>query len=168
MERLTVNDSNKVCHAPWELCGMDAYCSKNRHEEGGCTKGCHILEMCKKLAEYENLEKQGKILIVPQIPKNKTLYWMWGNEIMPVIYRGITGCVVDNNGKPHIVCEMVTTKDRIFVETYRRKPVEHIIKKGEKRYFYADDIGKTIFFTRKEAKEAPKTKTEIKKVPDEL
>ena len=61
MERLTFNDLNKVGYDPWELCGMDEYCTKGCHEEGGCTKGCHILKMYRKLAHYEDLEEQGKI-----------------------------------------------------------------------------------------------------------
>lgn len=65
MERLTVNDLNKVCYDPWELCGMDSYCKKGCYEEGGCTKGCHILKMYRKLAEYEDLEEQGKLLKLP-------------------------------------------------------------------------------------------------------
>lgn len=65
MDRLTVNDLNKVCYDPWELCGMDNYCKKGCHEEGGCTKGCHILKMYRKLAEYEDLEEQGRLLKLP-------------------------------------------------------------------------------------------------------
>lgn len=94
------------------------------------------------------------MLIVPEIPKNKTLYWIWGDEIMPVTYKRITSCVVANDGKPHIKCEMVTKKDRTFIRTYRRKPIEYVLKKGDKRYFYADDIGKIIFLTQLEAEEA--------------
>lgn len=58
MERLTVNDLNKVCYDPWELCGMDRYCTKGCHEEGGCTKRCEVLKMYWKLAGYEDLEEQ--------------------------------------------------------------------------------------------------------------
>lgn len=65
MERLTVNDLNKVCYDPWELCGMDSYCAKDCHEEGGCTKGCHILKMYRKLAEYEDLEEHGQVIKLP-------------------------------------------------------------------------------------------------------
>lgn len=65
MERLKVNDLNKVCYDPWELCGMDSFCKKGCHEEGGCTKGCHILKMYRKLEEYEDLEEQGKLLKLP-------------------------------------------------------------------------------------------------------
>lgn len=65
MERLTVNDLNKICYDPWELCGMDSHCTKGCHEDGGCTKGCHILKMYRKLAEYEDLEEQGRLLKLP-------------------------------------------------------------------------------------------------------
>ena len=156
MERLTANDLNKVCYDPWELCGMDNYCKKGCHEEGGCTKGCHILKMYRKLAEYEDLEEKGRLLIVPKIKKNKTLYWVWGNEIMPVLFKRITDWAVDDKGKPHIMCEMETKKDRTFVSSYKRKPVEYAFKAGDKRYFYSEDIGKTVFLTREEAEAALK------------
>lgn len=65
MDRLTKNDLNEVCYDPWELCGMDEHCTKYCHEEGGCTKGCHILKMYRKLAEYEDLEEQGLLLKLP-------------------------------------------------------------------------------------------------------
>lgn len=65
MDRLTKNDLNKVCYDPWELCGMDNHCTKDCHEEGGCTKGCNILKMYRKLAEYEDLEEQGLLLKLP-------------------------------------------------------------------------------------------------------
>lgn len=65
MERLTESDLNKVCYDPWELCGMDQYCSKGIYDEGGCTNGCHILKMYKKLAEYEDAEEQGFLLRLP-------------------------------------------------------------------------------------------------------
>lgn len=109
-----------------------------------------------KLAEYEDLEEQGRLLIVPNIKKNKTLYWIWGNEIMPVLFKRLTSCVVDDDGKPHVMCEMKTKKDRTFVDTYRRKPVEHTYRAGDKRYFYSEDLGKSIFFTREAAEAALK------------
>lgn len=65
MERLTKSDLNKVCYDPWELCGMDQYCSKGVQDEGGCANGCHILKMYKKLAEYEDTEEHGLLLRLP-------------------------------------------------------------------------------------------------------
>lgn len=105
---------------------------------------------------YEEMEEQHQILIVPKIKKNKTLYWIWGNEIMPVLFKRITSCVVDDNGNPHVMCEMETKKDRTFVYAYRRKPVENTFKAGDKRYFYSDDLGKTIFSEKEAAEKALK------------
>jgi len=105
---------------------------------------------------YEEMEEQGHILIVPQIKRNKTLYLIWGEEIMPVFFKRITSCVVDNNGNTHVMCKMITKKDRTFVHTNRRKPVEYTFKAGDKRYFYSEDIGKTIFPTKEAAKKALK------------
>ncbi len=115
-----------------------------------------MADLRERLKEYEDLEEQGRMLIVPDIPKNKTLYWIWENEIIPVTYKRITSCVVADDGRPHIMCEMVTKKDRTYVQTYRRKLVEHTFKKGDKVYFYADNLGKTVFLTRAEATEALK------------
>lgn len=109
-----------------------------------------------RLAEYEDLDEKGRLLIVPKIKKNKTLYWVWGNEIMPVLFKRITSCVVDDKGNPHIMCEMETKKDRTFVSSYKRKPVEYSFKAGDKRYFYSEDIGKTVFLTREDAEAALK------------
>lgn len=105
---------------------------------------------------HEEMEENGQILIVPQIKKNKTLYWIWGDEIIPVLFKRITSCVVDNNGNPHVMCEMMTKKDRTFVHTYKRKPIEYTFKAGDKRYFYSEDIGKTIFMTKEAAEKALK------------
>lgn len=78
MERLTVNDLGKVCYDPWDLCGIDGYCTKGCHEVGGCTKGCHILKMYQKLAEYEDLEEQGKLLKLPCVV-GTPVYYIQGN-----------------------------------------------------------------------------------------
>ncbi len=69
MARLTVNDLDKVCYDPSELCGMDRYCTKGFYEEGGCIKGCNILKMYRKLAAYEDLEEQGLLLKLSLNPK---------------------------------------------------------------------------------------------------
>ncbi len=141
MERLTNNQGYLI---KCEDCIEESNC----YSDISCN---HIFDALNRLKEYEYLEEQGRILIVPEIPKNKTLYWIWGDEIMPVTYKRITSCVVADDGKPHIMCEMATKKDRTFIQTYRRKPIEHTFKKGDKRYFYADEIGKTVFLTQAEA-----------------
>ena len=111
-----------------------------------------IAQCLNKLQEYENLEEDGLLLKVPQIPKGKTIYWIWGDEIMPCIFKRITSCIVDYSGKVHIMCEMRTKKDRTFAHTYRRRKTEVLIKAGDTRYFYGDEIGKIVFLSRSEAK----------------
>jgi hypothetical protein len=97
-------------------------------------------------------EREGRIVILPHIKLYKTLYWIWGDEIMPVKYMGIHHGVVDKNKIYHVVCRMHTKNDRTFY--HRGKPFTY--KAGDERWFYADDIGKTVFLTRKAAKQALK------------
>lgn len=135
MERLTVNDLNKVCYDPWELCGMDSYCTKGCHEEGGCTKGCHILKMYRKLAEYEDLEEQGKLLKLPCKPHDK-LYWISDqDEDAEFSYEPIEEvevCNIDYNGY---------SLQLWFAD------------KGAKEFpvLEVSSIGKELFYTREEA-----------------
>ncbi len=75
---------------------------------------------------------------------------------MPVLFKGITSCVVDSAGNPHVMCRMELKKDRTFIHTYRRKPVEYTFKAGQKRCFYADDLGKTVFMEKEAAEKALK------------
>lgn len=98
------------------------------------------------------LEHDGRCVILPNIPYNKTLYWLWGDEIMPVRYRGIRGGCIGDDKKYHVTCRMVTTKLRSFPYYFRgiyrglnQYPA------GDERMFYSDDIGKNIFLTRAEA-----------------
>lgn len=132
MERLTVNDLNKVCYDPWELCGMDSYCKKGCHEEGGCTKGCHILKMYRKLAEYEDLEEQKKLLKLPCAV---------GDIIYEVSYENREFVI-----KEHIVKEFAYRK-------YRFPRIE-IYCENENGFLVCNIIGKLdecLFLTRPEA-----------------
>lgn len=65
MQRMTEPDWNKTCYDPWELCRMDRDCTRGCHEEGGCTKGCRVLKMYRKLAEYKDAEEQGLLIRLP-------------------------------------------------------------------------------------------------------
>jgi hypothetical protein len=95
-------------------------------------------------------------VILPDIKKDKILYWVWSDEIMPVTYKGVSHGVVTDDGKFNVICEMRTRKRREFPG--RRGPI--VCEIGDKRVFYADDIGKTVFFTRKEADAALNTTEE--------
>ena len=154
MERLTSyeRDYKREMVCRYEECDTcEEYCPYLNVDNCPC-----LQDVLKELAEYKDLDGQGRLLIVPKIKKNKTLYWIWGNEIMPVLFKRITGCAVDNKGNPHILCEMEIKKDRTFVHTYKRKPVKNTFKAGDKRYFYPEDIGKSIFYTKEEAETALK------------
>lgn len=54
MERLTVKEWGKL--KPWECCGQGHYCMRGCHDEGGCTKGCIVPMLYKRLACYEDTE----------------------------------------------------------------------------------------------------------------
>jgi hypothetical protein len=105
---------------------------------------------------YHGLSEQERTVVLPDIKKGKTLYWIWGDEVMPVVYRGVRGGRVTYCGKFHIYCEIRTKKKREFPHTYKGESCIYVAEKGCKREFYVDDIGKTIFFTRKEAETALK------------
>ena len=95
----------------------------------------------------DEMQEQGRLIELPNITKNKTLYWIWGNEIMPVQYKGISGGCVDKVNQFHITCKMVTKKPRTFQHNRRY----FTYGKGDVRYFYADNIGKSIFLTKEDA-----------------
>lgn len=141
MERLTVNDLDKVRYDPWELCGMDSYCKKGCHEEGGCTKGCHILKMYRKLAEYENLEEQGKLLKLDF----KYQKIMIGQEIF---------VVEDGTVKTRKICRI-----NEWWNDYHGFQGEYAVtpSKGFGSWeFKYEDFGKTVFLTKEAAEAALK------------
>lgn len=107
-----------------------------------------------RLRELAEADKDGRCAVLPNIPHNKTLYWVWGDEIMPVHYKGIRGGTVTKDGKYRVSCNMTTKKPRSFAHTYRRKPYTNTVQAGNERMFYADDIGKIVFLTREAAEKA--------------
>lgn len=126
MERLTVNDLDKVCYDPWDLCGMESHCTKGCHEEGGCTKGCLVLKMYRKLAEYEDLEEQGKLLKLPCAVGN-------------TVYRPYINTVIEMKVASIVVQHIIQI---YYCGTSYRSVIE--------------DFGKAVFLTREEAEAALK------------
>lgn len=122
MERLTTNDTKKVCYDPWELCGMDKYCKKSAHEEGGCAKGCHIVKKYVKLAEYEDAEENG--LLFRMRFKVGDVVWIKGDEF-PAEVLAVS---IDGQG--------------LFYEYGGMSDIGN---------FGEEDIGKIVFLTREEA-----------------
>jgi len=109
-----------------------------------------ILAHKEEVQELAKAKAEGRLMILPNIKLYKTLYWIWGDEIMPVKYMGIHHGTVDKAGKYHVVCRMLTKKDRTF--HHRGKPFTY--KAGNERWFYVDDIGKTVFLSREEVDKA--------------
>lgn len=54
MERLTNTSWRNF--DPWACCGQDKYCQRGCHDPGGCTKGCIVPRLYKRLAAYEDTE----------------------------------------------------------------------------------------------------------------
>ena len=89
---------------------------------------------------------------LPCIVKNKTLYWIWADKIMPVRFKGINGGCIDKENKYQVTCKMSTKKDR----TFKHRKREFTYSMGDIRYFYAGDIGKTVFLTKSDAENSLK------------
>ena len=69
MNRLTKEDTNKVCYDCWELCELDDVCKRNCFEP----TPCKIPSMISKLAKYEDTgvePEEIKEALEKQIPKN--------------------------------------------------------------------------------------------------
>jgi len=107
------------------------------------------------------LSIENRSAIFPEFKKGKTMYWIWGDKIMPVYYLGVQGVYIDPKTRQiDVVCQKKTKQDISFFYTYRGKKMETVVKKGEIRYFYVSCLGETMFLTRKEAEEKlNKTKT---------
>lgn len=63
MDRLTEKHWRNL--DPWECCGQDHYCQRGCHEPGGCTKGCIVPKLYRRLATYEDAEQAGRLVIYP-------------------------------------------------------------------------------------------------------
>jgi hypothetical protein len=124
-----------------------------------------LLEHIKRL-QTENAELRARLenaIIIPDIKMRKTLYWIWGDEVMPVTYYGVSHGNTGDNGKFRVFHNMRTKKRREIPYAYRKKPGIYVYEKGDRRIFTTDSIGITVFYTRKEAEAALKArKTEDK------
>lgn len=111
------------------------------------------LDMLPKLFQQYD---EGKIIALMQMPLGKTLYWLWGDEIMPVRYKGINGGFMGKDKKFHVTYRMTTKKERSFPYTWHRKRGINTIPVGNERFFCGGDISKTVFLTREAAEAALK------------
>lgn len=100
-------------------------------------------EIYKKLYEYEQAELEGRLVMLPELKRDKILYWVWTDKIVRFKYKGVyVGSMTD--AKFRVMCKMELLED---VTINKR-----LIQKGDKRYFYADELdAKGIYTTRKDA-----------------
>ncbi len=84
-----------------------------------------IKEVCDKLAEYEDLEEQGRLIKLPCKIGNKVYNITWWDDVQ----------------------EKVVVKGK----TYYRTIHEHKVSKSTFGYTDIEEIGKTVFLTKSEA-----------------
>lgn len=77
---------------PWECCGQDHFCKRGCHDDGGCTKGCIVPKLYKRLAEYEDAEESFApagywIPVTERLPEyGKTVLVFGGRRIYTAYY----------------------------------------------------------------------------------
>jgi hypothetical protein len=94
----------------------------------------------------EELAQSAKM---PEIDHGDTVYWIWGNILMPCIYLRLQ---ISRGNDPDFQAELVvaTKKKRVVPVGWETR----IIKAGDIRYLPISWIGKTVFLTRAEAEAA--------------
>ena len=175
MSRLTKDDLNKVCSDPWEICGMDKHCTKGCHEEGGCTGGCHILKMYRKLAKYEDLEEQcvkDNLFGLHELCEKWKAFFEDIVELVDYRKKQKQGLLIS---LPCKVGDTVYFVQHFMVES-RKKPIKctvnefliegsgrcHAVLDGAEAFYEMkrframkiEEFGKTVFLTQAEAEEA--------------
>ena len=99
--------------------------------QGDCSNGCLWEEkVWEKLAHYEDLEEQGKLIKLPCKIGDTVWDIKWWDD---------------------------TTETRVIDgKTYFRRVMKHKVTKSKFKLFDYDNFGKTVFLTRKEAEAALK------------
>lgn len=109
-------------------------------EESNCKAECGAIDDClEKLAEYENAEEEGRLVVLP-CKVSDTVFVIENTHIeISEIYK--------------IEIKHTAFEDRTYY-------LEKLAKRGMLYRYYNRDFGKTVFLTRKEAEKELK---EIKK-----
>jgi hypothetical protein len=97
-----------------------------------------------QVLEIEKAKADGRLLVIPDIKKGKTIYWIWGSVVMPCKF--IRPYAFNGGGKVEIGLEVKTKKD--WQGGTKRYP--HIYKAGDRRYLPVSEIGKTVFLNRED------------------
>ncbi len=178
MERLT--DKAWRNFDPWECCGQDKYCQRGCHDPGGCTKGCIVPRLYARLGAYEDkdltpeeidmdheaaeqlrhlcrncdldrleelaeADRAGRLAL---LPCKDWLEVVFGDQ---VLFWGI-----DKDYVEQPIREIsLDDADRIgWYDGYKTVFLKGTDENGEAWEFYPEEIGKTVFLTREEAKKA--------------
>lgn len=180
MERLT--DKAWRNFDPWECCGQDKYCQRGCHDPGGCTKGCIVPQLYARLGAYEDTglepamcanyktfedeaisksvpfkrivalmeaDRAGRLAV---LPCKDWLEVVFGDQ---VLFWGI-----DKDYVEQPIREIsLDDADRIgWYDGYKTVFLKGTDENGEAWEFYPEEIGKTVFLTREEAKRALEAK----------
>lgn len=123
MERLT--KITEIGNAYFPKCFEEPCCGMGKCIDNNCNL---VNEVCKKLAEYEQLEEQGLLARLPC-------------KVGDIIFR-------INKGAKNPIIELTVTQINITRRSYNLEVIDRDC--GELMCF-KNDIGKTIFLTREEA-----------------
>ena len=135
MERLTEKVFGFV---QLKACGND-FCKETcaEHDEEKSCKNCHIQKAFEKLAKYEDLEEQGRLIKLPC----KVGDTVWDNYYgRPCSY---TITAFSFGECEEYICEPVTTKEAVFYYSNSSGSIT--------RSFAESEIGKSVFFNKSEA-----------------
>lgn len=105
-----------------------------------CDKCDYLLDVCEKLAHYEDMEEQGKLLILPCKPGD-TVY-AYCEELHRILPYFVEQIVIDydsENPDGYITINANCVEDRELIDCIDFEPKE---------------VGKIVFLTEQEAKEA--------------
>ena len=125
MERLT--KISEAGNAYYPKCFEEPCCGMGECLDDKCRL---MLDVCKKLAEYEQLEEQGLLVRLPC-------------KVGDIMFR-------INKGAKNPIIELTVTQIDITTRSYNLEVIDRDC--GELMCF-KNDIGKTVFLTREEAEE---------------
>ncbi len=150
MERLTKWEDDSITYNEKREFECGEYCDSCSHGAGNCKT---VENMIKKLATYEDLEEQGLLVRLPckeaYSKSGDFVYLIYDYEIIECAHCGLEICPVSGEGFISLAAD-----EHIF--PYRNPDPEHDLDPTDWCTNVTDvsmnEIGKTLFFTREEAK----------------
>lgn len=123
MERLT--KISEMGNAYYPKCFEETCCGMGECLDDNCSL---MIDACKKLAEYEQLEEQGLLVRLPC-------------KVGDTVFR-------INEGAKNPIIELTVAQINIIRKSYNLGVVD---KDGGELMYFKNDIGNSIFLTREEA-----------------